>query len=260
MPVVEGIDPIWLAEALRRDPVQHSFAAWDVRNEPDRIRLVSWTKNGTTAGYLLIWLADPAHPFVHWFGGTDSIAELGPKLPPRPLTLVVPEEVAPFAAEARAPVTSERILRLTARPSAPLAGSDDPRVRELGPRDLTTLRAWAEPHSDQMARGYARFDPARHVAWGAFDGARIVGAAFASVRLPEIWSFNGIYVEPGSRGHGLGAALSARAVEAARRAGAIAHLNVRESNAAARRVYAHLGFREHDRLLWMESTFPAPNR
>lgn len=253
MTVAEGIDPAWLKDALRREPVRHSFAAWDVQWERERARFVSCRVGGATVGYLLIWLGDPTHPVVHWVGDITSAPELAPYLPARPLTVAAPEEIVPLVQQLRGPASWIPILRLTVRPTAPVPGSEDPRVRALGPADAARLRTWAQRHVDPLVQGYSRFDPQRHTVWGAFEGAEIVGAAFASVRLPEVWTLNGIFVEESARGHGLGLALTAHAVEGARRAGALAHLNVRETNRTARRVYERLGFQEYDRLAWIEA-------
>lgn len=251
--IVDGIDRSWLAEAVARDPVAHAFAAWDIEYEPERIRLASCCRSGSTIAYLLVWLGDPARPYVHWVGPTEESKGLAERLPPRPLTIVGAPDLVETVVAARGPVSVTPLLRLTARPSAPVWMSDDPRVRRVDVLDADRLRAWAQNHPDPMARGYARFDPARHVVWAAFQGDRVVGAAVATVRLPSMWTFNAIYVEPFARGAKLGTALTAHALEAARRAGAPAQLNVHEDNGLARRVYDRLGFRYHDRLVAMEA-------
>ena len=250
--VSSGIDRAWLFESLARDPVAHAYAAWDIDHEMDRVRFLCLRRSGSTRAYLLIWLGDPSRPFVHWVGSPEDALLLAEHLPPPPATVLAPESLVEAAAARLGPVTVTSLLRLTARPTGPVAASEDPRVRWITGSDVPRLRAWAEGHPDPMVRGYARFDPARHVVWGAFHGERIVGAAFASVRLPEIWTFNGIYVEPFARGEKLGTVLTAYALEASRRAGALAHLNVREDNAPARRVYDRLGFRLHDRVVLIE--------
>ena len=133
-------------------------------------------------------------------------------------------------------------------------------MRAVGPADAGTLRAWAAHHPSPFVQGYAkfRFDPDRLFAWAAWDGRRPVGVAFASVRLPEVWTLNGIFVEESARREGIGRALTAFGMEAARRAGAPTHLNVREENVGARRVYDRLGFRAVDRIAWIEATTPLP--
>lgn len=255
--VTDGIDREWLERAFRKDPVMHSFAAWDLDHEPERVRILSLKRDGSTLAYLLVWLGDPARPFVHWVGPVGPASALADHLPPRPLVVVGSPELVEVVTERRGPFTVIPLLRLTARPTGPVVQSDDPRVRRVLADDAERLRAWAANHPDPMVKGYARFDPNQHVVWAAFHGERIVGAAVASVRLPEIWTFNGIYVEPFARGEKLGTALTAHGLEAARRAGALAHLNVREENAPARRVYERLGYVEHDRVVLLE---PPPER
>lgn len=251
--IVAGIDRAWLLRELARDPVSHSFAAWDVDHEVERVRFVSLTRDGTTVAYLLIWLGDPSRPFVHWVGPAEESLSLTDHLPPRPLTVVGTPGLLEEVSRKRGPFAVTTLLRLTARPGGPVPMSDDPRVRRVLEPEAEKLRRWADGHPDPMVRGYARFDPGRHIVWAAFHGDRIVGAAFASVRLPMLWTFNGIFVEPFARGERLGMALTARAMEAARQAGAVAQLNVREGNGPARRVYDRLGFTEWDRVLLLES-------
>jgi GNAT superfamily N-acetyltransferase len=259
--ITEGIDRHWLMQAFQRDPVSHAFAAWDLDHEVDRARFVAYGRPGSTVAYLLIWLGNPAQPFVQWVGPPHESMTLADRLPPRPLSVTGAPAVVEAVAATRGAFTVTSLLRLTARPPGPVPMSDDPRVRPvLGP-DADRLRAWASGHPDPMGRGYAQFDPSRHmtephpreVVWAAFHGDRVVGAAFASVRLPSIWTFNGIFVDPFARGEKLGTALTAHALEAARRAGAMAHLNVREDNAPARRAYERLGFTEHDRVVLVEA-------
>ena len=250
--VTEGMDRAWLRRAVEQDPVAHSFAAWDVDHEPDRVRFLSYRHGATTVAYLLFWLGEPSCPFVHWVGPPRSSLPLADHLPPRPFVVAGEAGLVEAVTEKRGPFVVTSLLRLVARPSGPVPMSEDPRKRRVTGPDVERLRSWARGHQEPMVRGYARFDPERHVVWGAFHGDRVVGAAFASVRLPQIWTFNAIYVEPFARGERLGMALTAHAVEAARRARATAHLNVRESNLTARHVYERLGFELHDRVVLLE--------
>ncbi len=258
--ITEGIDRRWLMEAFHRDPVSHAFAAWDLEYEMDRVRFVAYGRPGSTLAYLLIWLGTPAQPLVHWVGPPQESLPLAERLPPRPLSVAGTPSVVEAVTGTRGPCTVTSLLRLTARPVGPVPMSDDPRVRPALGSDADRLRAWASDHPDPMARGYAQFDPARYsaqpyprdVVWAAFHGDRVVGAASAVVRLPSIWTLTSIYVDPFARGEKLGTALTARGLEASRRAGALAQLNVRENNAPARRVYERLGFVEHDRVVLVE--------
>ena len=255
-----GIDRAWLAEAVRRDPVMHSLAAWDLDHEPDRARILSCGPPREPAAYLLLWWGDPQRPAVHWVGDPTAGAPLLEHLPPRPLVVLGPEALVPAIESRRGPIVARGIARLTVRPTAPVPGSDDPRVRAVGPIDGERLRLWAHRHADPMVQGYAFFDPARHLVWAAWDERdRVAGVCFASARLPEIWTFTAIYVEPERRGAGIGTALTAHATEAARRAGALAHLNVRLDNPGARRIYERLGYRERDRIASMESVGDGPH-
>ena len=227
----------------------------------DRVRFVTCGPPGRPLAYLLVWLGDPSHPVVHWVGSPQESVDLVAYLPPRPLSVAGSAAVVEVIATSRGAVTVTPLIRLVARPAGPVPLSDDPRVRTVLGADVDRLHAWAEHHPEPMARGYARYDPNRHrnephaqdAVVGAFLGDRVVGAAFASVRLSSIWVINSVIVDEFARGQRLGTALTARLMEAARSAGAMAHLNVRETNAPARRVYARLGFTEHDRAVLLEA-------
>lgn len=95
-------------------------------------------------------------------------------------------------------------------------------------------------------------DPEAEIAWGSFDGDRIVGVARAAVRLPTVWVLAGVYVDPALRRHGVGRSLVAAAMNAASRGGAKLGLFVREDAESARRLYEGLGFRPVGRRLWLE--------
>ena len=253
-----GIDRDWLAHAVRVEPVLHALAAWDVAWEPERVRVYSCGPERSPQGYLLIWLGEPAHPVVHWVGDPRITRALAEYLPPRPLTVGGSAECVAIVEAARGPVRWSFIDRLIARPTAEVPGSGDPRVRIVGAEDAPSIRDWAAHHGDAFVQGYAQFqfDPDRRFVWAAWDGSRPIGIAYASVRLPEVWVLNGIFVEERARGHGLGRALTAFGMEAARRAGAPAALNVREENLGARRVYDRLGFESVDRIAWIEAAEP----
>lgn len=256
--VIDGIDRAWLLQASRKDPVRHAYALWDLDHEPIRARFVSYRTAQTTLAYLLVWSGDSKATIVHWVGPGDEAAALASALPPRPVVAVVPEEVGARVRSALAPVEAYSVLRLVAElPRTPVSASPSS-ARAVGALDAERLRAWAGTIDSPLVNGYRTFDPAVNVAWGAFEGDRIVGAAAAGVRLPDIWVLNGIYVEPGARGRGHGAALTAAAMAAARAAGARPTLYVREDNDPARRMYERLGFRTLDRLAWIDAGADRP--
>ncbi|MFZ0698934.1 MAG: GNAT family N-acetyltransferase [Thermoplasmata archaeon] len=256
--VLEGIDRDWLLEASRKDPVRHAFALWDLDHEPIRARFVSYRTSRTTVAYLLIWSGDPKATIVHWVGPGDEAAALLGALPPRPVVAVVPENVGARVRSALAPVEAYAVLRLVADPTDTSDSSPSSSVRPVGVLDTERLRAWAGTIEGPLVHGYRTYDPGANAAWAAFEGDRIVGAAAAGVRLPDIWVLSAIYVEPAARGRGYGAALTSAAMAAARSAGARPMLYVREDNGPARRMYDRLGFRLLDRLAWIDAGADRP--
>ncbi|MGP8135536.1 MAG: GNAT family N-acetyltransferase [Thermoplasmata archaeon] len=251
--VTDGIDREWLNHAARTDPARHAYALWDLDHEPIRARFVSYRSGRMTIAYLLVWAGDPTAPMVHWVGPGAEALPLLSALPPRPIVAIVPESVGDQVRKALAPVVSYSVLRLVADASGSASAPLSPAIRPVGVLDAVRLRTWAGSEDNPLTRGYRTYDPALHAVWAAVEGDRIVGAAAAGVRLPDIWILNGIYVDPDARGHGYGTALTAAAMAAAREMGARPTLYVREDNAPARRIYERLGFRLLDRLAWIDA-------
>jgi ribosomal protein S18 acetylase RimI-like enzyme len=248
------IDRPWLDAAARRDPIAHALAVWDLARCPDRVRCVSAIADGTTIGYLLVWLGLPATPIVHWFGDRRSAAALAGALPPRPLVVVVPPPLAPIVARARGPVRAVPLLLLVAAgPAAADLPPDAPGVQRLRGADRARLAAWASVQRDPVAAEYPRLDPESEPVWALCEGDRIRGAIRAAVRLPAVWLLAGVYVEPDARGRGIGLALVRTALAAARRAGAAVALYVREDRPAARAVYARAGFVVGGARTWVDA-------
>lgn len=77
------------------------------------------------------------------------------------------------------------------------------------------------------------------------------GALALTKRGARVWFVDVVYVRPGARGKGIGAALVRAAAEHAGE-GAVLELEVLESNVGARRLYERLGFHTHERTLALE--------
>jgi ribosomal protein S18 acetylase RimI-like enzyme len=246
------IDRAWLDREAARDPIAHAYALWDLAQHPGRIRVISAVVAGRTLGYLLVWFGRPEVPVVHWVGSDPRLATLASRLPDRPLVAIVPELFRAAVAELRGPVVEVPLLALLA--ADPSAGTvAPPGVRRLVGADREALAAWAAGQEDPVVVEYAHLDPETEMLWGAFDDERIVGVVRAAVRLPAIWILGGVYVEPAARGNGLGRALVATALGAARDEHAALALYVREDRPPARGLYASLGFRAVGRRYWLDA-------
>ena len=138
-----------------------------------------------------------------------------------------------------------------------LAAPDAARFRAL--RLDALLRhpeAFGDSHAEAAARPPGAFEsliaqPSPAAILGAFEaGDRLVGMAGLAVPRHAkqghkglVW---GVYVTPAARGRGLGQALLATLVQAARDAGLEQlQLSVTTGNAAAMTVYAGIGFRTY---------------
>jgi len=243
------IDRGWLEREAAAAPLVHAYALWDLARSPHLVRFASAVRSETTVGYLLLWLGSGGRPVAHWFGPPELADALLPALPRPPFVAVVPPEVEP-ALLARFPEATVVPLRMMVREPGPI-DLDRQSVRRLERRDLPELQRLARTSESSELEGYAGFDPATDLAWGAFDGERLVAVARAAVRLPAVWVVGGVYVQPTHRNGGLGRSVVAAVVEEAERGGARVGLYVRDEPGPALRVYSRLGFTEVARRSWV---------
>jgi ribosomal protein S18 acetylase RimI-like enzyme len=250
------IDREWLEHAALRDPFNHAYSRWDLDHAPGRVRFISALDGDETVGYLLIWLGHPTQTVVHWVGADPRARILMDALPSRPLVVIVPEMFQDAVVSARGPARPFTLLLLSHDPSLPPRTNPNPplsaQVRRLERPDHSALAAFAERQTDLVAAEYPSLDPGEEWIWGAFEQGRIVGAARATVRLPDIWLIGGVFVEPGSRSQGIGRALVDAALASARESHVKVGLYVREDRVAARRLYDRLGFRPLGRRTWLD--------
>jgi ribosomal-protein-alanine N-acetyltransferase len=125
-------------------------------------------------------------------------------------------------------------------------------VRPATPADIPAILALEEACAEAAHWSEAQYRemlsaPHRHLLLVADDAGALLGFVALQTATPE-WELENLAVAPAARGRGIGRGLIAAAQDVARqqRAEAI-HLEVRESNAAARVLYAGAGFAESGR-------------
>lgn len=248
------IDRAWLERAEAAEPLTHAYALWDLQQTPQAVRFVSAVRGEETLGYLLVWLGLRDRPVIHWFGGPEATEALEGALPPPPFTAVVPPEVEPRVAR-RFPHCRGSPLKMMVREPGALsveAGA----VRRLHRGDRRALAEMVRAHAEPGLAVYAELDPEAEPAWGALEGAKVVGVARPAVRLPRIWVIGGVFVAPELRGRGIGRALVSAIVQEAERSGARAGLYVRDEPAPPLRLYEGLGFQPIGRRSWLDVGVP----
>jgi ribosomal protein S18 acetylase RimI-like enzyme len=247
------IDREWLEQAAEREPIEHAYTLWDLDRYADRVRIVSAMRDGRTVGYLLVWAGLPGTSIVQWHAGEPGLERLADALPARPLVAIVPPEARAAVLAVRGPAR-EFPERMMLRPREPLVRGPGAAssVRPLRSADRAELWAWARSQPDPQTAEYPGLDPAVDAIWGAYDRGRLVGAARAAVQLPREWIVAGVYVEPGVRRRGFGAALVASIVTTALDRGARTGLYVRDDRPEAWRLYERLGFRTIARRWWLD--------
>lgn len=244
------IDRSWLASAARREPLVHAYALWDLERAPAQVRFASIVAEGTTVGYLLLWLGHAERPVVHWYGPWETCERLRRALPPPPYVLIAPSDVTEPLGRQLRPHRAEPLVLLRRDPGAlpePPGGA-----RRLDRADLDALAGLVGRTQDPEVAGYREVDPGAEAVWGGFAGRTLVGVARAAVRLPGIWVLSGVYVDPAYRGRGVGAALVAGVANEAGRHGAPLGLYARDDGGPAVRLYRRLGFVPSARRHWLE--------
>jgi ribosomal protein S18 acetylase RimI-like enzyme len=247
------IDRAWLEQEGAHHPLVHAFALWDLERTPDRVRFFMAVAHGTPVGYLLVWLGHPTATVVHWVGTDPAMRGLASLLPPRPLVVIVPNEMRDLVLGARGPAREHTLVQM-ARTASPTSRASEPSpgVRLLTRADVPELAAWARRQVDPVVAEYPFLDPEADRIWGAFKGNTLVGAVRAEVRLPRVWILGGVYVDSSARGEGWGRALVTTALKAGESTGARVTLYVREDRVEVRQLYESLEFRLVDRRVWLD--------
>ncbi|MCI4338127.1 MAG: hypothetical protein L3J72_02350, partial [Thermoplasmata archaeon] len=93
--VSDRLDPEWLAAAYRRDPALHAWAVWDRAVFPERVEFRVLEHEGRPRAYLLIWHGLGGFCTVHWVGPSEGGGPLLEFLPRPPVSVIVPDELAP---------------------------------------------------------------------------------------------------------------------------------------------------------------------
>lgn len=249
-----GIDRRWLDEVAAAEPVRHAFAVWDLDHAPGLVDFVTLRVDGVPRGYLLIWKARPAVPVVSWVG--DPHPALLEDLPRRPLIASVPLPIGRSVADRCAPSTSA-IVWLMERPETRGEVGRTGAGRRLTPDEGPLLQELARSHPDPMTESYSTVDPATVPVFGVVRNGRLLSVARAQANTERAWMVGGVYTIPTERGRGYGGDVTRAAVSAAREAGAIPGLFVRELNVPARRIYERLGFRTLERRVLVDASEPA---
>jgi GNAT superfamily N-acetyltransferase len=145
------------------------------------------------------------------------------------------------------------------RPAAQLAEKDPYVLRDLRPGDIGWIThrqarlyyeeyGWDERFealvAEILSRFILKFDPAREKAWIAERDGQIVGSIFCVAKSRTVALLRLLYVEPATRGLGLGTRLVDECVAFARGAG-YRKLSLWTNSVlhSARRIYEQQGFR-----------------
>ncbi|MGH2449220.1 MAG: GNAT family N-acetyltransferase [Chloroflexota bacterium] len=243
--VIELHDEVKILAVLESDRVWAAYALCDL-DQPYRrhARFVASMVGGQADAVLLIYRPPGFSVLVPCgqAGGVQRIMEEVRDLPEAPLVMLR-EDDAPFfesryhlerpTSMLRMVVTAGRLLQ---------AGRCDAKIVRLTPADWPQLEAlyrlWPENsfRPEMLEHG---------VAFGGFDGERLVAAAGAHAMSPRyrIGTIGGVFTHPDYRSRGLAKAVTAGAAEALVDAGIedIA-LNVYAQNEPAISAYRRIGF------------------
>jgi GNAT superfamily N-acetyltransferase len=255
--LLDSIDSSWLEEQASRNPILHAYAQWDLIHYPDRAHFVTLSRGGHPLGYLLIWMPPIGFPAAHWISQCPDDELLLTALPPRPLTVVVPERVAKAALAARGPATARPLELMEHHGDAMLLQPTSIAVRRLSRADYREVNALLENGPKDFAESFRHMDLDSQMVWGAFEGPKLTSVANASVTLPTAWILNNVFTGEPFRGKGYCKAVVTTATRAALEAGASIGLYVYSDNIPAHRAYEKVGFRTIEQRQMIDATGPA---
>lgn len=247
-----GIDPAWLDERAREDPIGNAWAVWDLQRFPDRVAFVTLREDGVATAYLLIWRGALPLQAVHWVGEARDPAPLLEQFPGPPLYATAPLSVAE-AVGRRAGVTPGVVQLRGFDPERSAPPEVEGRARALTAADATALRDFANASPERLITAYRTADPVADRVFGAFVGDRLASVARVQVALPAVWVIGGVATLPSFRNMGLATDVTRLITQRALAVGARPALYVLEHNDVAVRLYDRLGFVTVERRAWIDA-------
>lgn len=240
---------------LAQDPVWNSFALADLEppmREYSQFAIASHEDGDKHASCLIV-----RHPSIGQvlspFGDADGVATILSHLdlPQHPLIQAQEIHIPALQRHYQPQTPWKCMLRMAITPgqSQPLNYTPHPAVKQLTIADLPALKTLYAQNPENA------FSPdlfTQALYFGAYDGDRIIAAGGTHALTPAhgIAVLGNIFTLPEARGQGYATTITASLVAALFKQH-ISHvvLNVFSDNTPAIRVYQHVGFQTHHRLM-----------
>ncbi len=234
---------------LAIDKVGNAFALYDLKEEADRVQCWAARESGSYRGYLLLWYRK-RYPNAILRGTGDAAGSLLSKAPMDGITFLAEPHLARClreSREVRAGLLMDMMWvdRKTARPvrgkrARRLTAADGPSVATLFEEaDLGAYRDWA-----------AWID--QGIAYGAFEGRRLVAVGGTHVQSEDICLVGGVYTAKNYRRRGYAAEVNSAIMQEALWRVPQVSLMVVSANRPAVRLYEKLGYRKVGEWAWMD--------
>ncbi|MCW4020040.1 MAG: GNAT family N-acetyltransferase [Candidatus Bathyarchaeota archaeon] len=229
---------------LDKNRVLHVFTIYDLKYMREKMRVWVAFRNCKVTGYLLQF----DKKIIHTHGDEDGMAELLRFVEPdEPAFVIEPHHLAtverffkpvkPTDDSSKGKITKYFVIMAKADTFKPMIRH---RVKKLGHKDFDEV-------SESLGEEYGkRVENAvrRGLAFGAYDGGRLVSLATVPEIIQDLALIRGVYTVPPFRGGGFATSACSALVKEIIRLGKKPMLWVARDNLPARRVYNKVGFKE----------------
>ncbi|MEM1662333.1 MAG: GNAT family N-acetyltransferase [Desulfurococcaceae archaeon] len=240
------------------NPIDHCYLMNGLLYNPERSNTIFVIKNGVITGYVYAFTIRGGLRIVLW--GETSPKHLSSVLDKSTFVIInFQKDAEEIEVEPYLTALVERKYRNPELSYFYDMVTDEERfkpyragnVRKLNEADLDAFIEIRKIHGRPVSREEALELIKQRRFYGVYENDKLVGIAGARIKLPEIWIIGNVFVHPDYRGRGYGKAVTSAITEDAVKSGALAYLQVENTNSIAINIYEKLGYRTIRKNPWI---------